>query len=306
MATTNTIITCAACGKEESEDNNLKACTACNLVKYCNRDCQVSHRPQHKSTCKKRAATAVYDQALFKESPVEHCPLCMLPMQRESGIAIFYPCCGKVICGGCTYDDDNQQHRGNRKRKEMEETHPCPNCKMLPVTSDEEEMARIMKLIQSNNAHAYNLLARCYATGEKNVPQDKGKAIRFLLRAGELGCAESYYTLGQVYAMGTDVEVDEKKSRHFYELAAMKGDTCARYQLGRIEGEVGNHHRAFTHFLIAARAGHTESFNIVEQAYMNGSITKEKYDDTSRAHDKRINEMKSDMRDRAEAAASLS
>lgn len=69
---------------------------------------------------------------------------------------------------------------------------------------------------------------------------------------------------------------------------------------------MGNHHRAFTHFLINARAGHTESFNIVEQAYMNGSITKEKYDDTSRAHDKRINEMKSDMRDRAEAAASLS
>ena len=35
---------CANCGKE---DSNLKACTACKLVKYCNRECQIAHRPQH-------------------------------------------------------------------------------------------------------------------------------------------------------------------------------------------------------------------------------------------------------------------
>ena len=49
------IILCATCGKEEDEDNNLKACTACKIVKYCNRDCQIAHRTQHKKTCKKRA-----------------------------------------------------------------------------------------------------------------------------------------------------------------------------------------------------------------------------------------------------------
>ena len=44
---------CAACGKE---GDSLKACTACKLVKYCNRDCQIAHRKQHKKACKKRAA----------------------------------------------------------------------------------------------------------------------------------------------------------------------------------------------------------------------------------------------------------
>jgi len=44
---------CAACGKS---GDNLKACTACKLVKYCNRECQISHRPKHKKECRKRAA----------------------------------------------------------------------------------------------------------------------------------------------------------------------------------------------------------------------------------------------------------
>ena len=49
----NSMSTCAACGKAS---DNLKACTACRLVKYCNRDCQISHRAKHKKECRKRAA----------------------------------------------------------------------------------------------------------------------------------------------------------------------------------------------------------------------------------------------------------
>jgi len=44
---------CAACGKS---GDHLKSCTACHLVKYCNRECQISHRPKHKKECRKRAA----------------------------------------------------------------------------------------------------------------------------------------------------------------------------------------------------------------------------------------------------------
>ena len=54
---------CANCGKEGS---NLKSCTACKLVKYCNRECQIAHRPQHKKVCKKRAAE-LHDEKLFKQ-----------------------------------------------------------------------------------------------------------------------------------------------------------------------------------------------------------------------------------------------
>ena len=42
----------ASCGKAEVDDVKLKKC-ACNLVKYCNLDCQKNHRPHHKKALQK-------------------------------------------------------------------------------------------------------------------------------------------------------------------------------------------------------------------------------------------------------------
>jgi hypothetical protein len=60
--------TCANCGQEETEEAKLKACRACKLVKYCNKDCQISHRPLHKKKCKKRSAE-LHEEALFRQQP---------------------------------------------------------------------------------------------------------------------------------------------------------------------------------------------------------------------------------------------
>ena len=65
--TDTTSTACANCGKGEESNGDLKACTACKLVKYCNRDCQIAHRPLHKKACKKRAAE-LHDEELFKET----------------------------------------------------------------------------------------------------------------------------------------------------------------------------------------------------------------------------------------------
>ena len=79
----NTVTTCANCGKGEESACDLKACTACKLVKYCNRECQIAHRPQHKKACKKRAAE-LHDEALFKEPPPrEDCPICFLTLPLD-------------------------------------------------------------------------------------------------------------------------------------------------------------------------------------------------------------------------------
>ena len=75
MATSVSV--CAACGKE---GDSLKACTACKLVKYCNRDCQISHRKQHKKECKKRAAE-IYDEKLFKQ-----------PHLKKNVLSVCYLC----------------------------------------------------------------------------------------------------------------------------------------------------------------------------------------------------------------------
>ena len=53
---------CANCGKGEENNKSLKTCTACKAVKYCNRECQMAHRKQHKKECKKRAAALLFEQ----------------------------------------------------------------------------------------------------------------------------------------------------------------------------------------------------------------------------------------------------
>ena len=108
---------CAACGKS-GEDVNLKSCNACKMVKYCNRDCQIAHRPQHKKECKRRALeiqngvdniaddmkkVSISDDVLFKEPPAkDDCAICMLPVPYVDGLCgikvTYQPCCGKLLC----------------------------------------------------------------------------------------------------------------------------------------------------------------------------------------------------------------
>ena len=99
MSTNNT---CANCSKGEECSGDLKSCTACKLVKYCNRNCQIVHRPRHKKECKKRAAE-LYDAALFEEHAPDDCPICMLPLPLNIIESSFESCCGKKICNGCIH-----------------------------------------------------------------------------------------------------------------------------------------------------------------------------------------------------------
>jgi hypothetical protein len=90
-----------------------------------------------------------------------------------------------------------------------------------------------------------------------------------------------------------------KKAKHYYEIAAMKGDVMARYNLGALEGQTGNHHRATKHFIIAAKAGHTESLDVVKKGFTKGLVTKDEYASVLRAYHERQTEMKSVARDAA-------
>jgi len=95
----NSTSVCANCAKGEESNEDLKACSACQLVKYCNRECQLAHRPQHKKECKKRAAE-LHEEALFKERPREKCPGCDLPMLFGNKVSVFASCCGNNVCIG--------------------------------------------------------------------------------------------------------------------------------------------------------------------------------------------------------------
>ena len=94
---------CANCGKGEENIGDLKTCAACKLVKYCNSECQVAHRPQHKRECKQRASE-IFDERLFQHpTEKEECPICFLPSPPIGMGMRNSTCCGQVICGGCVF-----------------------------------------------------------------------------------------------------------------------------------------------------------------------------------------------------------
>ena len=286
---TTTLSVCAACGKEEDGDNSLKFCGACKLVKYCSAACQKAHRPMHKKECKRRAAE-LYDEKLFKEIEPEDCPICMLPV-ISADQTVFHSCCGKNICSGCVYS----MKMSDEGRKVI-----CAFCRKLGPRSDEEEINRIKKLMDKGNAMAFNFLGGWYADGEQGVTQDYQKANELFLKAGELGSATGYCNLGHSYLEGRGVEVDMKKAKHYYELAAIGGLLDARNNLGYMEECAGNSHRAMKHYILAARAGYKDSLDTVKRGFMGGVVTKDEYASTLRAYHEIQKEMKSDQRDKAE------
>ena len=284
---------CANCGKGEESAGDLKACTACKMVDYCNRDCQIAHRPQHKKACKKRA-TELHDEKLFKQPPPKgDCPICMLllPSLHRTG-SKYRSCCGKRICSGCIYAVEKRDVVGL-----------CPFCR-TPAPAIDELVEQIKKRVEVDDAEGIRNIGVCYYGGLHGLPQDSVKALELWHRAAELESAEAYYNIGGAYDLGNAMGWegrDEKKANHYYELAAMGGVVEARYNLGCFEEEAGNTGRALKHWMIAAGAGHNDSLEHIKQMFMNGHAMKDDYAKALRAYQANLVEIKSPQRDEAAA-----
>jgi len=264
---TDNILVCANCGKEGSDVTNT--CNKCKSVMYCNAACKKKHRHKHKKVCEehlKRAkehAAKVHDEKLFKQPPslFEDCPICMIRLPTLNTGRVYMNCCGKMICSGCihapVYDD-----RGN---KVTEKT--CPFCRTPFAASDEENLKKLEKRIELNDAHAIYIMGCYYALGRYGKTQNNAMALELWLRAVELGHSQSYNNIGHSYETGRGVEVDNKKAIHYYELSAMEGNVTARHNLGCMERQVGNMDRALKHWMIAARDGYSNSLKKVKELY---------------------------------------
>ena len=114
----------------------------------------------------------------------------------------------------------------------------------------------------------------------------------------ENGSIEAHYNLGCLHNSGDGVQVDKKKANHHWEIAAIAGHVRARYNLGAMEGDIGNHHRAVKHFMISASAGDDKSVKAVQDGYRDGIVIKDDFEKTLRAHQKSLDEIKSEWRDK--------
>ena len=205
------VAVCATCGKG---GDNLKVCTSCEQVSYCNAKCRKAHRSKHKKECRKLAAerhneeTAISsnidvdaiiekfskieisDDELFADPPPkEDCEICFLPMPcdtRAGGFsAVYQTCCGKRLCYGCVIAANNEMEKGTMKPY-------CPFCRVhLPSTTD-ERIQRVKKRMELNDVGAFHKLAVWYFHGDNGLSQDHRKAFELFNRGAELGSVASH------------------------------------------------------------------------------------------------------------------
>ena len=280
---------CASCGTSEGDGGiQLKDCTACGSVQYCSDACQELHLPEHAGKCRKRAAE-LRDELLFRQPESSHrgdCPICQLPFPLDINKCVYHSCCSKVACMGCVIAN-------MRRLKDERLEHSCPFCRDVTLTSDVKKMN--MKRIQANDPSAI-----CQA-GTKRFNEGKFlESIQHYSKAAELGDAEAHFKLAIMYRFGQGVEKDEKKEIYHLEEAAIKGHPDARYQLGITEGRKGREDRAEKHLIIAANLGHDQSLQTLKELYKTGSVSKEDFASTLRAHRDAVIATKSPQREAAE------
>ena len=293
----NTVLSvCANCGKQ-GIDNDMNTCNTCKQVKYCNAICKKVHKKKHKKECEEhvRLAGLKHDCELFKQPPPkEDCPLCFLRIPTLDEGSKYKSCCGKIICSGCTY--------AVVRRTKTDETTLCPFCRVPMPETDEEIFERERKRLEEGDAQAFFNVGCEYRDGAGGYLRNYKKALEHWHRAGELGHASAYNSIGLVYENGIGVEVDMKKAVHYYELAAMGGSAVARYNLGINEEEAGNIDRALRHHMIAVRAGENDSLKEIQELYSKGHATKDEYTKALHSYQKYLSEIKSEQRDEAAAA----
>ena len=65
-----------------------------------------------------------------------------------------------------------------------------------PKLTSEAKVKQMKKLVDVNNADAFQQLAEYYANGIRGMPQDYEKANELYLRGAQLGCTEAYCNSG--------------------------------------------------------------------------------------------------------------
>jgi len=287
-------------------------------VKYCNAVCKKVHKKKHKKDCEEhvrletekhdeelRIAAELHDKELFKQPPpAEDCPICFERMPSVlpllSSAQIYMSCCGKTVCSGCCYAPlyDNQGNEVDNKK--------CPFCRTpAPFTykkEDEEISIRLKKRLDADDPAAMYNLGCYYRDGQYRYPQNYTKALELWHQAGKFGYSEAYVCIGYAYINGRGAEIDEKKARHYWELAAMSGSVVARYNLGVYEHRADNMNRALKHFMIATRDGCAKSLKEIQDLFSKGHATKDEYTKALCTYQVYLGEIKTDQRDKAAAA----
>ena len=264
---------CASCGKSS---NTLKYCNGCKCVWYCDKDCQMRHRREHKNDCKLiekelakrggklRLGTERDLGPLPELSPREECQICMRAMPLHEKLLFYFPCCGKTVCGGCEY-----QHE--MKRREQVVPPSCAFCRTAQVESAEEDLARTRKRAELKDPHAVYNMAVAYGTGRRGLPLDMAKCHDLLHQAAGLGYVHAQYQLGLYHHFGNrGLERSEGKALEYFKVAAEGGHILARHSVGCMAHANGDILATMRHLRVAASGGYLRSKADLMRCFKDG------------------------------------
>lgn len=114
-------------------------------------------------------------------------------------------------------------------------------------------------------------LATSYYHGKGGVEQDFQMAMKWYLKAAELGNADAMDNIGALYEEGEGVEIDYVKALTWYKKAAERGSEQAAFYAGKMYyeglGVTKDLIVARQYFLQAARAGYANANERLNEIY---------------------------------------
>ena len=216
------------CGSCRRVGTDLKICTACRSVHYCDVSCQKAHRKAHKDDCKEIAHAKEVMEEFKANLMTEECPICMMRLPMLPDEFYYHPCCGKTICHGCIAASRKAQGVGL-----TDPDPPCAFCRRPMASSPEELFGRINERINKHgDAMAVFTMGTHHREGS-GVPKDDRNAFECDVKVSQMGNPHGMYNVAGCYMSGTGVPMDKKKARTYLEMAASNGHVGALVQLGQ-------------------------------------------------------------------------
>ena len=230
---------------------------------------------------------------LFKQPPArEDCPICFLPLPLQmSQQTKYFSCCGKVICQGCIVS----AHVAGVNRV-------CPFCRAPENISNAEFTRRTEERIKRGDPEA--MVIACLQLCKNGNEEEKERGNELLRQAANLGLCTAQYRLGCAYvgsgpAFGV-VEQDIDKGMFHFEAAAIAGHGGARYNLGvKHINDSSTRGVGVKHLMIGAKSGYKDSMDLIKQGFVEGWVTKNELEETLRANEESLDELKSVQREKA-------
>jgi len=152
------------------------------------------------------------------------CPVCVEPLQKDTGKFMRYTCCGKGIHKWCDEGIDASSLSDEQKSS-------CPLCRTKYARSEKETVEQLRPWVEKGRAWAQFSLGIMYYEGV-GVEQSYQQARELFELSASQGHATAQYNLGIIYREGQGVDQSYESAAKYYETAATQGIASAQCSLG--------------------------------------------------------------------------